>query len=251
MKLMRTEKRSKMKSVLITGGSRGIGAAMVRAFTESGYKVAFLYKERDDKAKGVSEETGAVGICCDVSDSQQVSEGVRAARMYLEVPYFDVLICNAGISITGLFTDTTQKQWKEIMDTNLYGTISVTSQILPTMIERQQGSIVMISSVWGQTGGSCEVAYSTTKAAVIGFAKSLAKEVAPSGVRVNCIAPGVIDTDMSRICGEDTLQALTEEIPMGKIGDADEVAKAAVFLASEEASYITGQILAVNGGFYI
>lgn len=240
-----------MKSVLITGGSRGIGAAMVKEFTAKGYKVAFLYKERDDKAREISAETGAVGIRCDVSDGRQVSESVRAARMYLEVPYFDVLVCNAGISITGLFTETTQSQWKEIMDTNLYGTIAVTGEVLPTMIERQRGSIVMVSSVWGQTGGSCEVAYSTTKAAVIGFAKSLAKEVAPSGIRVNCIAPGVIDTDMSRICGEDTLQALIEEIPMGKIGDADEVAKAAVFLASEEASYITGQVLAVNGGFYI
>lgn len=240
-----------MKAVLITGGSRGIGAAMVKEFTEKGYKVAFLYKERDDKAREISEMTGATAVRCDVSDSRQVKEGVRAARMYLEVPCFDVLVCNAGISITGLFTDTTREQWTEIMGTNLYGTVAVTREVLPSMIERKQGSIVMVSSIWGQTGGSCEVAYSTTKAAIIGFAKSLAKEMAPSGIRINCIAPGVIDTDMSRICGEDTLQALTEEIPMGKIGTAEEVAKAAVFLASEEASYITGQVLAVNGGFYI
>ncbi len=240
-----------MKSVLITGGSRGIGASMVKAFTKCGYKTAFLYKEREDKAREISEQTGAAAICCDVSDGRQVAEGVQAARMYLEVPYFDVLVCNAGISITGLFTDTTQAQWKEIMDTNLYGTINAVREVLPSMLERQQGSIVTVSSIWGQTGGSCEVAYSTTKSAVIGFTKSLAKEVALSGIRVNCIAPGVIDTDMSRICGEETIAALTEEIPMGRIGTAEETAKAAVFLASAEASYITGQVLAVNGGFYI
>lgn len=240
-----------MKAVLITGGSRGIGAAMVKAFTATGCKVAFLYRKNEEAAKSVQEQTGALGLQCDVTDFTALSETVRAAKMYLEVPYFDTLICNAGISAGGLFLETTEEQWKDILSTNLNGCIYAAQALLPAMIENKAGSVVMVSSVWGQTGASCEVAYSVSKAAVIGLTKSLAKEVALSGVRVNCIAPGVIDTEMNSCYSKEDMEALAEDIPLGRIGTAEEAAEAAVFLASEKASYITGQILGVNGGFYI
>lgn len=240
-----------METVLITGGSRGIGAAAVREFTGRGCKVAFLYRKEEEAAREICRQTGALAFQCDVSDPVQTEEAVKAARMYLEAPYFDTLILNAGISITGLFTELTENQWSDLINVNLKGYINVTKQVLPAMIERQKGSIVMVSSVWGQTGASCETAYSTVKAAVHGLTKSLARETAPSGIRVNCIAPGVIDTDMNRCFTEETMKALAEEIPMGRLGRAEEAAKAAAFLASEDASYITGQILGVNGGFYI
>lgn len=240
-----------MKAVLITGGSRGIGEALVEEFTRREYKTAFFYRENEEAARAVAARTGALPVKCDVSCPQQVQEAVRSARMYLEVPCFDTLICNAGISATGLFTEITENQWTNIINVNLNGCVYVTKELLPSMIERQRGSIVMVSSIWGQTGASCEVAYSVSKAAVIGLVKSLAKEVALSGVRVNCIAPGVIDTEMNSCYSEADMKALAEEIPMGRIGTAAEAAKAAAFLASEEASYITGQILGVNGGIYI
>ena len=240
-----------MNAVLITGGSRGIGAAMVKAFTAAGCKVAFLYRKNEEAAASVQEQTGALGLQCDVSDFKALSEAVRTAKMYLEIPYFDTLICNAGISEVGLFLETTEEQWRDILNTNLNGCIYAAQVLLPAMIEYRAGSVVMVSSVWGQTGASCEVAYSVSKAAVIGLTKSLAKEVALSGVRVNCIAPGVIDTEMNSCYSKEDMEALAEDIPMGRIGTAKEAAEAAVFLASEKASYITGQILGVNGGFYI
>lgn len=240
-----------MKAVLITGGSRGIGAAAVKEFTDRGYKAAFFYRENETAAAKVSAETGAVAVRCDVADEERVREAVKIARMYLEVPYFDTLICNAAISENGLFTEMTGTQWNRILDVNLNGCAHVTRALLPAMIENRNGSIVMVSSVWGQTGASCEAAYSAAKAAVIGLTKSLAKEAGLSGVRVNCIAPGVIDTDMNRCYSRETMEALEEEIPLARIGKPSEVAKAAAFLASEDASYITGQVLGVNGGFYI
>ena len=240
-----------MESVFITGGSRGIGAALVREFTERGYKTAFIYKENRRAAEAVSRRTGALAIQCDVSDPDQVQKAANSARIYLEIPWFDTLICNAAISHTGLFSDLSDDQWKKLFDTNLMGCVYAVRALLSPMIQRGQGSIVMISSVWGQAGASCETSYASSKAAVIGLTKSLAKELAPSGVRVNCLAPGVIDTDMNHGFSAETMQALKEEIPLGRIGKPEEVAKAAAFLASEDASYITGQILAVNGGFYI
>lgn len=239
------------KSVLITGGSRGIGAATVEKFASRGYAVAFFYKENHQAAKEVQERTGAFAIQCDVADSQQVRDGIRAARTYLGISAFDILVCNAGISVSGLFTDMTDRQWEQILNANLNGMIHVTREALPAMVSAQRGQIVMVSSMWGETGASCEAAYSATKAAVIGLAKSLAKEMGPSGIRVNVVSPGVIDTEMNRCYSEETMSQLAEEVPLGRIGTSREVANAIFFLASEEASYITGQVLGVNGGFYI
>lgn len=239
------------KTVLITGGSRGIGAAAVREFTAKGWKAAFFYRQDEAAARKTAEETGAAAVRCDVSDSGAVAGAVRDARICLGAPAFDCLVLNAGVSGGGLFTDTEESQWKALFDVNLGGIMNVTKEALPSMISQKSGSIVMLSSVWGQTGASCESVYAASKAAVIGLAKSLAKELAPSGIRVNTVAPGVIDTDMNACYSRGDLQALEEEIPMGRLGTAEEVAKAIRFLASDEAAYITGQVLAVNGGFYI
>lgn len=239
------------RSVLVTGGSRGIGAAIVGEFAGKGYKTAFLYKSNRVCAEKVSGETGALALRCDVSDPGQVRSAVKAARTYLGLPYFRTLICSAGISRTGLFTDMAESEWKEVFDVDLNGCVYVLKEALPAMISNRDGSIVMVSSVWGQTGASCEAAYSAAKAAVIGLTKSLAKEAGPSGVRVNCVAPGIIDTEMNSCHSKETMENLCEEVPLGRIGLAAEVAKAVFFLASEEASYITGQVLGVNGGFYI
>lgn len=239
------------KSVLITGGARGIGAATVRKFIEQGYETAFFYRENDEAAKALQEETGAVAIRCDVADRQQIREGVKAARTFLGITAFDTLVCNAGFSISGLFTDLSDEDWSRLLNVNLNGIIHVTKEVLPAMISEKKGQIIMVSSMWGQTGASCEAAYSATKAAVIGLAKSLAKEAGPSGIRVNVVSPGVIDTDMNRCYSAETMDQLAEEVPLGRVGGAEEVAKAIYFLASDEASYITGQVLGVNGGFYI
>lgn len=239
------------RSVLVTGGSRGIGAAMVREFAGNGYNTAFLYRSNTEQAERISDETGALALKCDVSHRDQVRESVKAAKIYLGTSCFDALVCNAGISRNGLFTDMTDIEWEEILDVNLNGYVYAVKEILPDMIRNKKGSIVMVSSVWGQTGASFEVAYSVTKAAVIGFTKSLAKEVGPSGVRVNCIAPGIIDTEMNSCYSKETMENLIRQVPLGRIGLSDEVAKTAFFLASDRSSYITGQVLGVNGGFYI
>lgn len=261
------------KTVLITGGSRGIGAAAVREFTKRGWQAAFFYRKEAAAAGRIAAETGAAAICCDVSDSQAVARAVKDARICLGAPAFDCLVLNAGISGipaqpagTGadpsadaravkpageLFIDGDEARWKALFDVNLGGVMNVTKEALPAMISRGSGNIVMLSSVWGQTGASCESVYAASKAAVIGLAKSLAKELAPSGIRVNALAPGVIDTDMNACYSQAELAALAEEIPLGRLGRPEEAAKAVCFLASEDASYITGQVLAVNGGFYI
>ncbi len=239
------------KTVLITGGSRGIGAATVREFTSKGYKAAFLYKEHTEQARAISEETGALAVQCDVSDKEQVKKAVNDCRIFLGTSCFDVLVCNAGISSDGTFSDMSLDEWDEIRSINLDGYVYVIKEVLPRMISQKRGNIVTVSSMWGQTGASCEVPYSITKAAVIGLTKSLAKETGPSGIRVNCVAPGVIDTDMCRMYPEQIINELCSETPLERIGTPEEVAKAIFFLNSGEASYITGQILGVNGGFYI
>ena len=239
------------KTVLITGGSRGIGAATVRVFTDKGYKVAFIYEENDQAAQKVAEETGAIPFKCNVADREAVKNTVKAAKIYLETTAFDVLVCNAGISYDGTFTDMTFEEWDHMRAVNLDGYVNVIKEVLPFMINNHRGSIVTVSSMWGETGASCEVPYSMTKAAVIGLTKSLAKEAGPSGIRVNCVAPGVIDTDMCRIYPEEIIEELAGETPLERIGQPEDVAKAIYFLASEDASFITGQVLGVNGGFYI
>lgn len=239
------------KAVLITGGSRGIGAATVRKFSKAGYLVGFLYEKNQAEADKLSAETGAVALQCNVADEESVKRGVKDAKTLLGISAFDAVVCNAAISESGLFTDTSSEQWNRMINVNLMGNIYVTNTVLPEMINLGTGSIVLVSSMWGQTGASCEVAYSTTKAAVIGLTKSLAKEMGPSGIRVNCVAPGVIDTDMNADYDQRTMEALRQEVPLNRIGRPEEVAETIYYLSGEGASYITGQIIGVNGGFLI
>ncbi len=244
-----------MKTALVTGGSRGIGAAVCRAFAAAGYNVAVNYHTGNEKAEELCRELrqkyGAEceAFGCDVSDSAAVRDMVAAVEERLGAP--DVLVNNAGVSSQLLFTDITDEEWRRMMGVDLDGVFYCSREVLPGMIRRKSGSIINISSMWGEVGASCEVHYSAAKSAVIGLTKALAKEVAPSGIRVNCIAPGVIMTDMMKSFDDETLRELKEETPLGRLGTPDDIANAAVFLAGENASFITGQVLGVNGGFII
>ena len=242
------------KIALITGGSRGIGAACVRLFARSGYAVVFLANPSAGKAQALTDELRTEGCdvayrLCDVSDGAQVA-GVIAdvLRTYKRI---DALVNCAGVAHIGLFTDMTDAEWDELFAVNVRSVFSVTKAVLPGMISCQCGAIVNVSSMWGEVGASCEVAYSATKAAIIGLTKALAKEVGPSGVRVNCATPGVIDTDMNAQLSADDRAALADETPLGRIGSAEEVARTILFLCSESASFITGQVLGVSGGLVI
>lgn len=239
------------KTVLITGGSRGIGAACVKKFASEGYNVAFLYERDDEAAKKTAEENGALALRCDVAEENQVAAAAKDAAVYFGVRAFDVLVCAAGISSDGLVSDFSCDEMKRTMEVNLGGVINAVRAVVPAMISAGEGAIVALSSVWGQTGASCESVYSASKGAVNAFVMSLAKELGPSGIRVNSVCPGVIDTDMNRKYSVEDMNALKEETPLGRIGKPDEVAEAVYFMASEGASFITGQILGVNGGFYI
>lgn len=242
------------KIALITGGSRGIGAACVHAFAEEGYAVVFLYNRSADKADQLvqslrDEGCDVAAYPCDVSDPQQVKDTV--ATILRTYHHIDALVNCAGIAHIGLFTDMTEAEWDHLFAVNVRSAFSVTKAVLPGMISRQQGAIVNVSSMWGEVGASCEVAYSATKAALIGLTKALAKEVGPSGVRVNCVTPGVIDTDMNAQLTDEDRAALADETPLGRIGSAEEVAKSILFLCGEGASFITGQVLGVSGGLVI
>lgn len=239
---------------LITGGSRGIGAACVRAFARAGYAVVFLYNRSADAANELvhvlrEEGRDVAAYPCDVSEPQQVIDVLEdILRSYRRV---DVLVNCAGIAHIGLFTDMTETEWDHLFAVNVRSAFSVTKAVLPGMISRQQGAIVNVSSMWGDVGASCEVAYSATKAALIGMTKALAKEVGPSGVRVNCITPGVIDTDMNAALTNEDRAALADETPLGRIGAPEEVATTILFLCGEGAAFITGQVLGVSGGLVI
>lgn len=242
------------KIALITGGSRGIGAACVRAFAEDGYSVVFLYNRSEEKAQSLVRTLRAEGrdvaaYRCDLSDPARVRATLSdILRIYHRI---DALVNCAGIAHIGLFTDMAEEEWDHLFAVNVRSAFSVTKAVLPGMISEQKGSIVNVSSMWGEVGASCEVAYSATKAALIGMTKALAKEVGPSGVRVNCVTPGVIDTDMNAQLTDDDRAALCNETPLGRIGDAAEVAKTILFLCSEGASFITGQVVGVSGGLVI
>ena len=231
-----------MATVLITGGSRGIGAAAVRAFAQRGDRVVFLYEKAHEAAKAVCAETGAEAICCDVADTQ----AVRAAVAGLDV---DVLVCNAGICHSGLMQDMTEDQWDRLFAVNVKGIYNCVNACMGAFLKKQKGCIINISSMWGQVGASCEAAYSATKGAVIALTQALAKELGPSGIRVNAVAPGVIMTDMCANVAEDIMEELRQETPVGRHGTPEDIARAIVYLT--EADFVTGQVLPVNGGMVI
>lgn len=242
------------KIALITGGSRGIGAACVRHFARNGYAVVFLANRSLEKAQRLTDELRAEGCdvafrLCDVSDGSQVASVI--AEILNSYKRIDALVNCAGVAHIGLFTDMTDAEWDALFAVNVRSIFSVTRAVLPGMISRQAGAVVNVSSMWGEVGASCEVAYSAAKAAIIGLSKALAKEVGPSGVRVNCVTPGVIDTDMNAQLSEDDRAALSDETPLGRIGNPEEVASTIFFLCSDAASFITGQVLGVSGGLVI
>ena len=238
-----------MQTVLITGGSRGIGEAMVRLFSEKGWRVAFTYLASEDKAMALSRETGALALRCDAGSEAETA--AMAETVTARFSHLDALICNAGTSYTGLLQDMTVAQWDHLFAVHVRGAFLATRAFLPGMISRQSGSILYLSSMWGQVGASCEAAYSACKASLIGLGKALAKEAGPSNVRVNVLCPGVIQTDMLREYSKEDLQSLSDDTPLCRLGTPEDVAKAAYFLSSPEASFITGQCLGVNGGFAI
>ena len=236
-----------MLTALITGGSRGIGAQTVRAFTSAGYRTAFFYLNSEAAAQALSQETGAIAIRCDVRSADSVR--AACAEAHRQFSHIDVLVNNAGIAQQKLFTDITDEDWRAMIDTHLTGAFSVTREVLPGMISRRYGRIINVSSIWGQVGASCEVHYSAAKAGLIGLTKALAKEAAPSGVTVNCVCPGVIETDMLSSFTQEDLAVLAEETPVGRLGTPEDIARAIVWLSDEKSSFITGQVIGVNGGF--
>ena len=246
-----------MKTALITGGSRGIGAACVRKFTEEGYAAAFFYASDEEAAESVSRETGALAVKCDVADSEEVKLRTGEVLEHFSKEgkggktSFDVLVCNAGISVEGLVQDLSDEEWDRLSGINIGGMINTVRAAVPGMVSEKQGSIVLMSSMWGRSGASFEAAYSATKAAVIGFGQALAKELGPSGIRVNMVAPGVIDTDMNKGRSEEDWKGILEETPLGRIGNPEEVAELVYFLSSDKASFITGQTVGIDGGFVI
>lgn len=237
------------KTVLITGGSRGIGKCAVESFAKEGYNVAFTYLNSEEKALNIATGCGAFAIKCDVSSSEDVNNAVNSViEKYGKI---DILINNAGIDEFCLFTDITDEKWHKMIDTNLSGVFYTTRAVLKDMIKNQCGSIINVSSMWGEVGASCEVHYSVSKAGVIGLTKALAKEVGPSNIRVNCVTPGVIDTDMNAHLSNDDIEQLKYDTPLGKIGKCEDIVNTILFLASDKASFITGQIFGVNGGYII
>ena len=236
-----------MRTVLVNGGSRGIGAEVVRLFAARGDRVAFTYRSAADAAMRLAEETGALAICADSAVESQVNAAV--AQVMEELGRIDVLVNSAAISSFSLFTDLSCDEWEKIFAVNVHGPFYYCRAVLPSMIAAHSGCIINISSMWGVTGASCEVHYSTTKAALNGMTRALAREVGPSGITVNAVAPGVIDTEMNGSLSEETKAALCDETPLCRLGTPREVAETVFFLAGEGAAFITGQIIGVNGGF--
>ena len=230
-------------NVVITGGSRGIGAAAVARFAARGDRVWFLYEKEHAAADQVAKATGATPICCDVADG----EAVKAA--FARIPDVDVLILNAGICHYGLMSAMAEQEWDRIFAVNVKGIYHCVNAATPAFLKKQSGCVITVSSMWGQVGASCEAAYSATKGAVIALTKALAQELGPSGVRVNCVAPGVIPTDMCAHVDPAILAQMAEDSPIGRNGTTQDVAQAMEYLA--DAKFVTGQVLPVNGGYII
>ena len=240
------------KVAIVTGGSKGIGAQIVKILANENYKVILNYNNSKEKAEKIQQELLEQGkeiemIKADVSKKDEAKNLLQFT--FDKYGKIDVLINNAGISQEGLFIDVTEDAWQKIINTNLNSVFYCTQQALNYMIPKKQGCIINISSIWGETGASCEVAYSTTKAAINGMTKALAKEVGPSNIRVNAIAPGIIDTDMNKNLETKELEQIKQEIPLNKIGKAIDVARCVKWLVDDE--YTTGQIISINGGWYI
>ena len=230
-------------TTVITGGSRGIGAAAVERFASGGDRVYFLYEKDHEAARTVSAKTGAAAICCDVADSQ----GVKAA--FSQISDVDILVNNAGICYYGLMSQMPESQWDRIFDVNVKGIYNCVNAAMPFFLQKHQGCVINVSSMWGRVGASCEAAYSATKGAVIALTKALAKELGPSGIRVNAVAPGVILTDMCANVSPEILMEMAQDAPVGRNGTPMDVARAMEYLANAE--FVTGHILNVDGGYVI
>lgn len=235
-----------MKTMIVTGGARGIGAELVRHFSGGGWRVAFCWNTSVEAADILSRGTGAIALQCDVRSEDQVKDMLARARKQLG--HIDALICNAGAAWSGLTEEMPLTEYERLADTNLRGAFLCVREALPDL-RASRGSALLISSMWGMVGASCETVYSATKAALQCMARSLAKEVGPSGVRVNCIAPGATDTDMMACYSEADKQAIAEDTPLGRLCTPRDVALTADFLLSDGAAFITGQTLVVDGGF--
>lgn len=245
---------SERRNVLITGASRGIGAAAARLFAQKGWGVGIGCHTARDRAQELAQQLRQLGVPvqvypCDVARQEEVQ--AMMAAFLRDFGTLDVLVCNAGIARQELFTDITQASWREMLGVNLDGVFYCCQAALPGMIHRKQGKIITLSSMWGQVGGSCEVAYSAAKAGVIGLTKALAQEVGPSGITVNCVAPGVIETEMNSQLSPQTKAELAEETPLQRLGTPEDVAQTIWFLASPAGDFFTGQVLAPNGGWVI
>ena len=242
------------QTALVTGSSRGIGRAIAVELAREGWAVCVNYLEHREAAEDLvrllrAECWEAIAVRADVSDRDAVEAMVRTAQA--ELGPIELLVNNAGISYQGLFQDTSNEIWDRTLAVNLTGARNAAQAVLPHMLSEKRGCIVNISSMWGLRGASCEVAYACSKAAIIGLTRSLALELAPSGIRVNCVAPGCIETDMVRVLGEETRAMLVEETPLGRLGTPEDIAHAVAFFASEKASFLTGQVLTADGGFIV
>lgn len=239
-----------MKTALITGGTKGIGKSIAQEFLENGYEVILNYSKDESAALATQDEFNMLGYCpvllkADISDEEQVKSMFR--EIFSIYDRLDVLVNNAGVSLIKIIQSTTLKEWNHIFNVNVKGMFLCSREVVDNMVFCGGGSIINISSIWGEVGASCEVAYSASKGAVISFTKALSKELAPSNIRVNCVSPGVIDTDMNSALTEQEMEELVQQIPLGRLGSGKEIAKACLFLAQSD--YVTGEVLSVGGGF--
>lgn len=238
-----------MRTALVTGGAGAIGSAICRRLARDGVSVAVGCRTSEKAARTLAEEVGGTAVYCDVTDPASVQKAVD--NVLEKFCQLDILVCNAGVAWRGLLQEMTPEDWRGVMSADLDGVFYCCRAALPGMISRKSGQIITVSSMWGEVGASCEAAYSAAKAGVIGLTRALAKEVGPSGVRVNCVSPGLIESKMNATLEPQDFAALAEDTPLGRIGAPEEVAEAVAFLASDRARFITGQVLGVNGGFIV